>query len=61
MAANVSASQGVGRLARLADGDHDVVGLDDRIGIAEFGGISHLDRNAAEMFDELLTDQAGMP
>ena len=53
--------QGVGSLARLADGDHDIIGLDDRIGIAEFGGISHLDRNAAEMFDELLTDQAGMP
>ncbi len=46
--------QRVGRLARLADGQHHRVGVDDRIAVAELGGDIDLDRDARQAFDQQL-------
>ena len=49
--------QGVGRLARLRDGDDDGVAIDGRIAIAELAGVLDLDRDAGELLEQILADQ----
>ena len=53
--------QRVRRLTTLADGQDYVVMLDDRLAVPELAGVGHLDRDTAEMLDQLLADQARMP
>ncbi len=53
--------QRVGRLARLRYGDQNVAFADDRMAVAELAGILHLDGYAAELFEEVLSDQSGVP
>ena len=45
----------------MGDGDDDVVGEDDGIAVAEFGGVFDFDGDAAEVFDEVFADEGGMP
>ena len=49
--------QGVGRLARLREGDDDGVAVDGRIAIAELAGVLDLDGNAGELLEQILADQ----
>ena len=52
--------QRVGGLAGLADGDHDRAVVDDRIAVAELAGVLRLGRDAGQVFEEELADQAGV-
>ena len=52
--------QRVGRLAGLADGQHDRVFVDDRVAVAELGGDVHLDRDAGDLLDQDFADHAGV-
>ena len=53
--------QRVGRLAALAYGNYDLVGIDHNVIVAVFAGVCHLGMYAAEVLDELLADKACMP
>ena len=52
---------GVGGFARLRDGDDDVVLVNQRVAIAELGGILHLDGNAYQTLEQVLADDACVP
>ena len=53
-------SQGIGRLARLADGDDEILRSDDRVAVAEFGGLLHLGGNAGHFLEGIFPHHAGM-
>ena len=52
--------QGVEGLTRLADGDVEGVGLDDRVAVAELRGGLGIGRDAGEALDQLGADEAGV-
>ena len=54
-------SQCIGSLTALTDGYHHVVTVDYRIPVSEFTCIFHLTRYSAEVLNQLLTYQSGMP
>src|SRR3712207_7698353 len=49
--------QGVGRLPRLGQGDHDGVAVDGRVAVAELAGVLHLHRDAGELLQQVLPHQ----
>ena len=53
--------KGIGRLTALAYSYHHVICFDYRVAVAEFRSVFHLDATAAQLLDELLTDEACMP
>ena len=53
--------EGVGGLTRLGDGDDHVVGVDDGVAVAEFGGVLDLDGQLAGLFDEVFADEGRVP
>jgi hypothetical protein len=50
----------VGGLARLRDGDHERVVVEDRVAVAELAGDLDLDRDAGPVLDRELADHAGV-
>ena len=54
-------SQRVCSLTALADCQHYVSLLDNRVTVPELRGILHLHRNTAEAFNQMLADEGGMP
>ena len=54
-------SQRISRLTTLRDGNHHIIFRDNRIPVSELTGILHLHRNTTQAFDNLLTNQTGMP
>jgi hypothetical protein len=53
--------EGVGGLARLADDEHDVLGIDDRAPVPELGGILHLGRYPGQLLYQVLPDEGRVP
>ena len=53
--------QRICRFSGLRDGYHHVVGMDDRIPVAEFRRIFDLYLDAAEVFEEVFADEARVP
>ena len=49
--------QGVGGLARLGDADDQRALVDDRIAVAELGGVLDLDRDPGQLLEHVLADQ----
>ena len=54
-------SQRVGRLAGLADGDNERIGIHQRIAIAEFGAVVDFHRDARKVLNQKFADQGRMP
>ena len=54
-------SKGIGRFTTLGNGNDHVVLRNDRIAIAELGGIFYFNGNATERLDELLAYQTSVP
>ena len=53
--------QRISRFAALRDGYNDIIFIDDRVSVSKFGRIFHFDRNAAKTFNNLLSDESGVP
>ena len=53
--------QRVGGFAGLRDDDRRACSADDRVAIAVLGAVVDLDRQAGELLDEELADEAGVP
>jgi hypothetical protein len=53
--------QRVDGLARLGDHQHQRALVDDRVAVAELGGVLHLDRDARELLEHVLADQPRVP
>ncbi len=52
---------GVGGLARLGDDHRHFILFDQRIAVAEFAGVIHLDRNPRQPLDHVFAGQSGVP
>ena len=53
--------QRVGRLARLRDDDGERVWRHNRLAVAVLGSVVHFDRDARQLLDHELADEAGVP
>ncbi len=53
--------KGIGRLAALGDGKQERIATQRRVGIAEFAGVFHFDRDAGQGLDLVLAHQPGVP
>ncbi len=53
--------QRVGRFAALRDGEQQRVVVQRRIAIAQLAGVFDFDRNAGQLFDQVLADQGRVP
>ena len=53
--------QRVGRLAALRDREQQRVAVDRRVAVAQLAGVFDFDRDAGELFDQVLADQGRVP
>ena len=54
-------SQGISSLTTLGDGNHHIAAAHHRIPVAELRCIFHLNGDATEVLDDLLTDETSVP
>ena len=57
----LNGSQGIGSLTTLGDGNHHITAAHHRIPVTELRSILHLNGDATEVLDDLLTDETSVP